>query len=331
MLRWYDRHARPLPWRRDRDPYRVWVAEVMLQQTRIAAVVPAYERFLAAFPSVEHLAAASEDDVLSSWSGLGYYARARALRRAAIELAGAGGSFPSDYRAARRLPGVGDYTACAVLSIAYGLPLAAVDGNVVRVLSRLFRLSRPGAKGEPHRSLAARLLPPGRPGDWNQAIMELGETVCTPGTPACGKCPLRRFCGAFRHGEPAAYPSPAPRRKMERIAVRLMLARDRRGRLLLERGAFPYLRHLWLPPIEVLPAAAPLHPSFKHAILHREFHVEVRERRLGARELRRLARTSGNGVQRALFAPADLGRIGRAALLTKALRVTSPVTPSARP
>jgi A/G-specific adenine glycosylase len=167
LLRWYDANRRALPWRRDRNSYRVWVAEVMLQQTRIEVVIPAYRRFLLAFPTLAKLAAASEDEVLSLWSGLGYYSRARALHRAARLLVDSGACrFPRDYEAARKLPGVGPYTAAAVLSIAHGLPHAAVDGNVVRVLSRLACLLRPDSKGEPHAALADRRaprpVPPGR-------------------------------------------------------------------------------------------------------------------------------------------------------------------------
>ena len=213
LLRWYDENARSLPWRRDHDSYRVWVAEVMLQQTRIAVVEPAYERFLAAFPTIGALAAAEEENVLALWSGLGYYSRARSLHRAARALEERGDDqFPQTWEEARALPGVGDYTAAAVLSIAYDLPHAAVDGNVIRVLSRLDRLARPDSRGEPHRSTADALLARRRPGDWNQAVMELGETVCIPRAPLCPTCPLRRTCDAFAAGVVEQHPPPKPRR-----------------------------------------------------------------------------------------------------------------------
>jgi A/G-specific adenine glycosylase len=168
LLSWFDARRRNLPWRRTREPYRIWVAEVMLQQTRIAAVIPAYRRFLRRFPTLRRLAAADEEGVLAEWSGLGYYSRARSLRRAARILVERGDrSFPHSLKESLRLPCVGCYTATAVLSIAYGEPLAAVDGNIVRVLSRLRRLPAPSGNGEPYRSLAQRLLDPCRPGDWN--------------------------------------------------------------------------------------------------------------------------------------------------------------------
>lgn len=315
LLGWFDRHRRPLPWRRDRDPYRVWVAEVMLQQTRIAVVVPAYRRFLASFPTLARLAAASEDDVLSAWSGLGYYSRARSLHRAARQLAARGASFPDDLAAAKALPGVGDYTAAAVLSIAYGRPHAAVDGNVVRVLSRLERLQAPGARAV--RRLAEDLLDRGRPGDWNQALMELGETICTPRRPRCGECPLARWCAARRQGDVERYPASRARRPTERVAVSLLVVRDRGGRLLLERGAFPYLRHMWLPLLRT-ERRAPARNGFTHAILHRELRVAVRAERAGAAEIRRLL-AAGGGAERRLFRPEELGAIGRSSLLTKAL------------
>ena len=331
LLAWYDEHRRPLPWRRDRDPYKVWVAEVMLQQTRLQVAAPAYRRFLHTFPTLQHLARADEESVLSLWSGLGYYSRARALHRAARALHERGAaSFPSDMAEALALPGVGPYTAAAVLSIAFDQPFAAVDGNVTRVLSRLRRLPLPDAAGEPHRSLAARLLDRRRPGDWNQAMMELGETVCLPRAPRCGDCPLPVQCDAYRHGEVALYPRRRARRATERVRLRLTLLRDRDGRLLLERGAFSYLPHLWLPPIEVdfaggrRPPAKRAEPigTFRHAILHRAFEVGVYHRLLAPPSLRRLAEQAPDGaVERRLFERPEIERIGRSSLLIKALQL----------
>jgi len=331
LLAWYDEHRRALPWRRDRDPYKIWVAEVMLQQTRLQVAAPAYRRFLRAFPTLQHLARADDDSVLSLWSGLGYYSRARALHRAARALHERGAAaFPSRMEEALALPGVGPYTAAAVLSIAFDQPFAAVDGNVTRVLSRLRRLPLPDAAGEPHRSLAARLLDRRRPGDWNQAMMELGETVCLPRAPRCGDCPLRRDCDAHRHDEIALYPRRRARRATERIGLRMTLFRDRDGRLLLERGAFSYLPHLWLPPIELesggghRPPAKRAEPigTFRHAILHRAFDVGVYDRLLVTSSLRRLAKMPSNGsVERRLFDRPAIERIGRSSLLTKALKL----------
>jgi A/G-specific adenine glycosylase len=328
LLSWFDENRRPLPWRKTRDPYRIWVAEVMLQQTRIAVVVPAYRRFVAAFPDVASLARASQEEVLSSWSGLGYYGRARSLHRAAQALVAADETtFPRDPRDARALPGVGSYTAAAVLSIAYGEPLAAVDGNVVRVLARLERIAaRPDGRGEPYRSIAERLLCRRRPGDWNQALMELGETVCTPAAPRCAVCPLARWCRAHRDGAVALHPPPRRRRARESIPVEMTLLCDRAGRILLERGAFPYLSHLWLPPARVRKDAAASrtngrggHADFKHTILHRELHVRVARRVLATAALRRSTRAPAAGIERRLFTRTELAAIGRAALLTKAL------------
>src|SRR5208282_3990217 len=198
LLGWFRAHRRELPWRASRNPYRVWVAEVMLQQTRIAAVLPYYDRFLKKFPSVEALAHGREHEVLKLWSGLGYYSRARNLHRAAKEIVARHSSkFPRALDAALALPGIGRYTAAAVLSIGYDVPLAVLDGNVARVLSRLGAIR--GDLRAPHRwrrlsRMAQQLLAQRAPGDWNQALMELGETICTPQTPRCPACPVSRWC-----------------------------------------------------------------------------------------------------------------------------------------
>jgi A/G-specific adenine glycosylase len=337
LLRWWDRSARPLPWRADSDSYRIWISEVMLQQTRIAVVLPAYERFIRAFPGIAALARASEDEVLSLWSGLGYYSRARSLHRAARALHGRGArEFPRDPAEARTLPGVGAYTVAAVQSIAYGAPLAAVDGNVIRVLARLERLARPDNRGEPHASIADRLLARDRAGDWNQALMELGETICTAKAPRCDVCPLATHCRAHAAGVVARHPPPKPRRAPERVRVRMTIVHDRAGRLLLERGAFPFLTHLWLPPARVAIGAETVlvrpgraaereRPSFRHAILHRQLDVHVTTRLMPSRSLDRAARAAPpHAFERRVVSPGELARIGRSALLTKALRAVDP-------
>jgi A/G-specific adenine glycosylase len=322
VLRWYDRHRRALPWRADRDPYRVWVAEVMLQQTRIAVVEPAYRRFLEAFPTIERLAAAQEDDVLAQWSGLGYYRRARSLHRAARQLADATGEFPRDYAAARQLPGVGAYTAAAVLSIAFDQPHAAIDGNVVRVLSRLRRLGLPDSRGEPHAAIANELLARDRPGDWNQAIMELGETVCTPVAPICSACPVTAHCEAYRSGTIARHPPRKKRRATEKVAATMLVVRDRGDAVLLERGAFPYLPMMWLP---IVVQGGELEGvergEVRHAIMHWSFRIRVLEKRAGARGVGDLRKQAPSGAERRLFGERDLEKIGRSSLLQKALRV----------
>jgi len=239
LLTWFRRHRRDLPWRRSRDPYRIWVAEVMLQQTRIAAVLPYYQRFLQQFPGVRPLARAREEQVLRLWSGLGYYSRARNLHRAAKEIvAHHNGKFPHLLEAARALPGVGRYTSAAVLSIAYDVPLAVLDGNVARVLARLGAMRGDVRAPRLWRKLeetADALLAREAAGDWNQALMELGETLCTPQAPRCGACPLARWCRA--HALNIAHRIPAPRKKRAPVNVKIAAAilRDGRGRTLLVR------------------------------------------------------------------------------------------------
>jgi A/G-specific adenine glycosylase len=192
LLTWYDAHARDLPWRESRDPYRVWLSEIMLQQTRVAAVIAHYQEFLRRFPTVEKLARAREAGVLAAWSGLGYYRRARALHAAAkVVVRERGGRFPATAEELRELPGIGRYTAAAIASIAFGEPVAVVDGNVERVLQRF---SGRRLAGEEFWLAAGGLLDRGRPGDFNQAMMELGATVCTPRTPACMACPVVELC-----------------------------------------------------------------------------------------------------------------------------------------
>jgi A/G-specific adenine glycosylase len=229
LLRWFRIHRRPLPWRASRDPYKVWVSEVMLQQTQIATVIPFYERFLDAFATVDTLARAPLERVLRLWSGLGYYRRARQLHAAAkIIVEQFHGRFPAGPGQARELPGVGDYTAAAVLSIAYGVPLAALDGNVARVVARLSGLAGSLAQREFRGAVKGRLdrlLSRRRPGDFNQALMELGQTVCVPRAPRCPCCPLRAGCRASTSGRPEAFPSTRPRRAAEEshLAAALIL------------------------------------------------------------------------------------------------------------
>jgi A/G-specific adenine glycosylase len=198
LLAWFRRHRADLPWRRTRDPYKIWVSEVMLQQTQVAAVVPYYERFVRRFPTVRALARAPLGAVLKCWEGLGYYARARNLRAAArLVVARHGGRLPRTLAALRALPGVGEYTAAAVGSIAFGIAEPVVDGNVRRVTARYW------ATDDPPRPT----VPPRAPGDFNQAIMELGRLVCRPRRPDCPRCPLRRDCRARRRGDPERFPA----------------------------------------------------------------------------------------------------------------------------
>ncbi|MGE0749503.1 MAG: A/G-specific adenine glycosylase [Variibacter sp.] len=215
LLAWYDRHRRHLPWRvasgQPADPYCVWLSEIMLQQTTVKAVVPYYGRFLARWPTIADLAAAPLEDVLKAWAGLGYYARARNLHACAQAVADLpGGRFPDNEKALRALPGIGDYTAAAIVAIAFGRPATPVDGNIERVLARLARIETPLPAAKPLiRRFAAELTPSQRAGDFAQAMMDLGATICTPKRPACALCPWRPSCRAHRAGDPEFFPRKA--------------------------------------------------------------------------------------------------------------------------
>ncbi len=267
LRHWYDRHARDLPWRRTRDPYRIWLSEIMLQQTQVATVVGYYERFLERFPTVHDLAAAPLDDVLKCWEGLGYYSRARNLHRAAQLVASEhDGAFPTTAAALAKLPGVGRYTAAAIASIAHDEPAAVLDGNVKRVLARLLAVTDSiDERGTLDRlwQAADTLLSRRRPGDHNQAVMELGARVCTPRQPQCLLCPVSRWCGARAQGVEQQLPVRAPKRAVPEIAAAAGLVCDAGGRLLLirqpERGL---LGGLW-----ALPTVEPVEPRDGHAAL----------------------------------------------------------------
>jgi A/G-specific adenine glycosylase len=219
LLAWYDRHRRILPWRarsgETPDPYLVWLSEIMLQQTTVKTVAPYYAKFLTRWPTVEALGKASLDDVLRAWAGLGYYARARNLHACARAVAERhGGKFPCKLEALRALPGIGDYTAAAVAAIAFDAPAVPVDGNVERVVTRLFAVEEalPAAKPEIKR-LATSLLPPQRAGDFAQSLMDLGATICSPKRPACSLCPWNESCAAFDRGDAETFPRKAPKRE----------------------------------------------------------------------------------------------------------------------
>ena len=222
ILDWYGANGRDLPWRRTRDPYAIWLSEIILQQTRIAQGQAYWERFLAAFPDVQRLAAASEDEVLRLWQGLGYYSRARNLHAAAKQIA-ALGHFPETLEGIRALKGVGDYTAAAIGSIAFGLSAAVVDGNVYRVLARHFGIDTPVGSTAAKKEFTARaqsLLPQDRPGDFNQGMMDFGALICTPASPACLLCPLAGSCAALASGRVDSLPvrSKAPEVQLRRFS-----------------------------------------------------------------------------------------------------------------
>jgi A/G-specific adenine glycosylase len=301
LLGWYRRNRRDLPWRRDRDSYRVWVAEVMLQQTTVKSVIPYYEAFLRRFPDAAALAAAPEEAVVAAWSGLGYYHRARNLRRAAQHVvAHHGGRFPRTLEAALAVPGVGLYTASAVLSISSGARLPVVDGNVRRVLARLRALRGPEWRRDgPYYNLAEELLDPESPGDWNQALMELGATLCTPRRPACPVCPVRASCRARTLGLQDQIPEARHRRAPVDVTVaaalverdgRVLLVRREEGRLMgrmwevpqtsLESRGLPDLARELLDRHGLAVVPGPLLARARHAITFRRIRVEAYRTRL---------------------------------------------------
>ncbi len=238
LLDWYDRRQRDLPWRQTREPYPVLVSEVMLQQTQVERAARYYGRFLTRFPSVEALAAAEQEEVLACWSGLGYYRRARDLHRAAQAIVARDEGFPSTLEELARLPGVGPYTAAAVASIAFGALTPAVDANVTRVVARFRALGGPPQRVAMRRALAreaARLLDPARPGDSNQALMELGATVCTPRAPRCPRCPLCSACRAAAMATPTKYPQKRPRRATVKRRLQVVVVRAAERLLLFRR------------------------------------------------------------------------------------------------
>ena len=241
LLTWYDGNRRDLPWRAKpgeaSDPYRVWLSEIMLQQTTVAAVAPYFRAFLVRWPDVKALAAASQDEVLGAWAGLGYYSRARNLHRAARVVAGElGGSFPQTSEALRKLPGVGAYTAAAIAAIAFGEPVAAMDANAMRVIARLFAVDEPLPKAKAKlAALAAPLVPHARPGDFAQGLMDLGSGICLPKRPLCRNCPLATHCQARRLGLAETLPRKAAQRARPLKRGAAFLALDSRGAIYLVR------------------------------------------------------------------------------------------------
>lgn len=250
LVDWFRRNARDLPWRRDRTPYCVWLSEIMLQQTRIETVRGYFERFRTALPDIPSLAAADEEQVLKLWEGLGYYSRARNLRAAAkVIMEKHQGEFPRTFEEVRELPGIGDYTAGAICSIAFGLPEPAVDGNVMRVMARLAAFEGDVRSAAVRQEVAEGLrsvYPPGAESDFTQALMELGEVICTPsGTPDCGRCPLVRFCRARAQGKENSLPVP-PEKKSRPVEKRTVLILRCGGKVALrKRPDRGLLANLW--------------------------------------------------------------------------------------
>jgi len=269
LLAWFEKHAADLPWRPNRTPYAVWLSEIMLQQTQVATVIAYYERFLARFPTVEALAAAPLDEVLKLWEGLGYYSRARNLHRAARTIVREhGGRFPDRAAELQTLPGVGRYTAGAIASLAFGEDVPVVDGNVIRVLARVFDIAEDmGQEATRKRvwALAESLIPPGAAGQYNESLMELGRVICKPRQPECGVCPIPAHCAAYRLGVQEQRPVKAPRKPTPHydVVAGVIHGQDgQQGRILIaQRPAEGLLGGLWefpggkLEPGETLPEA----------------------------------------------------------------------------
>ena len=297
LLHWFWANHRVLPFRSDPTPYHVWVSEIMLQQTRVAAAVPYYERFVQELPDIPALAACEEERLLKLWEGLGYYSRARNLKKAAVQVMERyGGSLPRQAEELKKLPGIGDYTAGAIASIGFGIPAPAVDGNVLRVFARLYNdegdIMQPAVKAATTQKVMAQ-QPAEAPGDFNQALMELGALVCTPGQPDCAACPLQALCLGRQSGNPARLPQKAPKKARKKCELTLCLAQDAAGRWLLQkRGEQGVLAGLWQPPVlaedaldekkalaaaqKLLPAAVLLKEKplkAKHIFTHLEWHM----------------------------------------------------------
>ncbi len=316
LVAWYRQGHRDLPWRRTDDPYRIWISEIMLQQTRAQAAIPYYERFLERFPTVEALARSQEADVLAVWSGLGYYQRARNLRRAAQRIVEAG-AFPRDYDTIRALPGIGDYTAAAIASIAFGLPHVVVDGNVLRVVARIE--NDPADIGSARtrqrfRGIAQEWLDAREPALFNQALMELGATVCLPKNPLCLLCPVASDCRAAAEG--TAGQLPVKLRRAEPVAIEALLLIVRKNGRILLRQREPDARRMagfWeLPTPEQLPHAriGRRLGMFRHTITHHHYTFGVAE-----------AAASGARRPFGWHAPRELTKIPLSTTARKALRL----------
>ncbi len=287
LLRWYDQHRRDLPWRKTRDPYRIWLSEIMLQQTRVAAVLDHYRIFLKRFPNVQALAATTEDAALAAWSGLGYYGRARRLHQCAKELVRKhAGRFPQTAKALQTLPGIGRYTAAAIASIAFAEPVAVVDGNVERVLQRLIGIEVTGINLTTPQTWqhAQALLASSQPGDFNQAVMELGATVCVPRQPRCPVCPLRKWCvGAITMERRASPPGRTLVRNQSRRVRKeiscVLYRRNGRIRLVQRPRKSPLMPGMWeLPQRSQEPGGTPVPVpwrTFRHAITVTDYTVHV--------------------------------------------------------
>jgi A/G-specific adenine glycosylase len=322
LLAWFDSHARDLPWRRSADPYAIWVSEIMLQQTRVAAVLDYYSRFLARFPTVAALAQAEEPAVLAAWSGLGYYRRAKMMHKAAqVVVEEHKGALPTTAAELRKLPGIGEYTSSAIASIAFGEQVAVVDGNVERVLLRVFpdpeKAETPASQIKWLRDRAASLVDPERPGDFNQSMMELGATVCLPQRPLCLQCPVQPFCATRGEHQTA----PSKKMRSQHIAYALLRrGRADRTQVLLQRRP---LSASLMPGMWELPEVAMqeddhqrVEIALRHAITVTNYHVRVL--RFSEREARN--RRPAQRFSRQWASSAELGSMPLTGLARKILQ-----------
>ncbi len=291
LLTWFAEAARVMPWRTQKNPYYIWVSEIMLQQTQVATVMPYFERFIARFPTVKALASAPLDDVLKHWEGLGYYSRARNLHKGAqYVVEHFYGQVPRTPAEIREIPGIGPYSAGAILSIAYGVPEPAIDGNVIRVFSRLFALKTAFDKAQPKRDLEALVrqhIPVDAPGDFNQALMELGALICRPKNPDCEGCPVADFCQARAEGEPTRYPFKGKKTAVKAVTLPVVWLQNDQGQVLVcQQNAQGIFKGLWcLPELSVL--AEPdgiftiqdqgLVTCVEHTLTHRQLTLQVHQ------------------------------------------------------
>jgi len=338
LLSWYDQHKRDLPWRHTKDPYAIWVSEIMLQQTRVETVLPYYEKFLSRFPTVEALAGSEEEEVLGAWSGLGYYRRARLLHQAARQIVGDTGRMPRDIKELRELPGIGTYTAAAIGSMAFDLVEPAIDGNVERVISRYLGVDADPKRGQARRQVvagAASLIDKQRPGDSNQALMELGATLCRPRGPHCSRCPLSLSCQARIEGDPEAFPVTRPRPAATRVLRQVAVVQEK-GKVLLFRRpeTSEILAGMWeLPWIEGRDGArgglgfadryggrwylGESLGSVRHSITHRRFEIEVLAGWMSGTQI------VAEGEEAGWFTPQDLESLPVSSLVKKVLAVAA--------
>ena len=286
LLKWYDLNKRDLPWRHTKDPYKIWLCEIIMQQTRVAQGLAYYQKFVKKYPTVADLAAAPQDEVLKLWQGLGYYSRARNLHAAAQSM---NGVFPQTYDGVRALKGVGDYTAAAICSIAYNMPCAVVDGNVYRVLSRVFFIQTPIDSTDGKKqffSLASQLLDKKRVGDYNQALMDLGALVCTPQAPQCPKCPLVKICAAHQKNKPETLPIKAQKTKISTRYFHYIYVEQGDYMWLHKRGSGDIWQGLYELPLVETPSAAalqknqfgtlvPVGKPLKHVLSHQVIYADL--------------------------------------------------------